>query len=356
MSDIKKGFDAVVISGGGTKGILALGSLHYYYEKGLYRPGGHLAQKISGYESNCDEYAATSIGAVISLLLICGYTPMEIFKEIYSMESFFSVTDCHNFWNVINYMGLMSINGFAEKIEGLVRRKLDCVPTLEQLQKITGCSLLISGANVTRMAEEKYSPTTHPNLGCVNAIKISCNLPLIFQRIKYKTSYVVDGGLLNNFPCDYISTTKKNILGIVVMGSDYSLPDDTFMGYFYRLLVMPINALTELRCQLAPPTVTIVKATWNGVPLLQFTMSSKTKMDMFLKGYQAAERGGQMKLLVVEGWDFNKAGEVTRSGSNMDDAAMELDKHVEIANNEDWDNWDNLELTFDDPINHDVSE
>lgn len=310
-------FDAVALSGGGSKGILMLGVLHYYYEIGKFS-----LEKTT-------EYAGTSIGSAIALLLICGYTPMEIFSEIYGMESFFTVDDCHSIWDVIRYMGLMSIRNFAAKIESLVQKKLECIPTLKKLKEITGKSLYISGVNVTTMSEEKYCAETHPSLSCVNAVKISCNLPLIFQRLRYNDSFVVDGGLINGYPWDYLSSNVKRVLGVVLIGSDQSLPDDTFMGYFYRLLMIPIAQLTEMRCQLAPEKVTTVKVIWEGTPLLQFIMASDQKMDMFLTGYNTAERKDKTKLLCIKGWVFETAGWVS-------DNSLSVSKDI----NEGWDNFD----------------
>jgi len=74
-------FKTVVLSGGGTKGLLILGALQYYYEKSYY---------------NMDEvvtYCGTSIGSVISLLLICGYPPLDIFTEIYKTCNFFDMPE-----------------------------------------------------------------------------------------------------------------------------------------------------------------------------------------------------------------------------------------------------------------------
>lgn len=315
-------FDAVTLSGGGSKGILMLGVLHYYYEAGKFIP-----EKII-------EYSGASIGSAIALLLICGYTPMEIFSEIYGIESFFTVNDCHSIWDVIKYMGLMSIRGFAVKIEELVEKKMKCVPTLKKLKEMTGKSLYISGVNVTTMSEEKYCAETHPGLGCVNAVKISCNLPLIFQRLLYNDSFVVDGGLINGYPWDYLSSKVKNILGIVLIGNDQSLPEDTFMGYFYRILMIPIAQLTEMRCRLAPEKVKTVKVTWEGVPLLQFVMSPDQKMDMFLTGYQTAERKEQTKSLYVEDWDFETAGQTPQTPPSV-----LCENVIEQGREDDFDPW-----------------
>lgn len=294
MSLKKKPFEAIVISGGGTKGILSLGALHYYHEIGLYNP-----EIVS-------EYSGTSSGSIISLLLICGYLPIEIFKEIYGMESFFTIKDCHSMWDIFKYTGLMSIESMIDFIGDLVKKKIGSIPTLKKLKEITGKRLCIGGANITKLSEEIYTPETHPDLGALKAVMISCNLPLIFQRLKYKNSFVSDGALINNFPWEYISK-GKNILGIVIeAGSDCSFSDDDFFGYIYRAIMLPMTALSELRCQNAPSNVHIVKISQKGGgSVLQFTMSSDAKMEMFLSGYRKAEETENMKYITVDGWNFN---------------------------------------------------
>jgi predicted acylesterase/phospholipase RssA len=296
MSFEKKQFKAIVISGGGVKGILSLGALHYYYESGFYNPSEIL------------EYAGTSIGSAISLLLICGYLPIEIFKEIYSAENFFTIGDCYSICDIFKYMGLMSIEPMINFIGELVKRKLGCIPTLGKLKEITGKRLCTSGANVTNISEEIYTPETHPNLGALHAVTISCNLPLIFQRLKYRNSFVIDGGLINNFPWDYISEGLETLGVLIEVGNDCSFPDDEFLGYVYRTMMIPATILSDLRCQIAPSNIHIVKVKWGGGTVLQFDINPDVKMDMFLSGYRDGEEYERTIYIKVEGWNFVKAG------------------------------------------------
>lgn len=284
-------YDALVLSGGGEKALVELGVLHYYFESGAYDP------------TMIKEYSGASIGSVLCLLLICGYTPMDIFQKVYNFENFLDVTDTNSVWKVVKDMGVLPISFFSSKVTALIQEKLGEIPTLEKLRELTGKTLYISAVSVTNMKEIKISPDTHPTMSCIEAIEESCNLPLIFQRFKYGNEYMVDGGLLNNFPWNYISSKCERILGIVVTGSDFTLPDDTFMGYFYRLVVMPVNQLTELRCRIAPPKVDIVKLKCEGVAVFRFVMDNDKKMDLFLSGYGGAVIKEKTKPLYVEDWN-----------------------------------------------------
>lgn len=338
-------FDAISLSGGGSKGILHLGVLHYYYECGLYNP-------------ECvTDYSGTSIGSVISLLLVCGYTPMEIFKEIYDMDSFFTLGDCNGFFAAIQNSGLLNINRFADKIAELVKKKLGCVPSLKKLRKLSSKSLYISATNVTTMLEDIYSYKTTPKLNCIDAIKISCSLPLIFQKLKYNDNNVVDGGLINNCPWEYLPKTSKNILNVVICGSDTSLDDDTHLGYLYRLMIISINALTRLRCQIAPPHVKTLKVNFPGPQILHFRMNSGDKMKMFMKGYNTAKEEQRRYFLYVEGYSERSEeqrseeicsersevrSEEQRSEEHRDDSRSEKDEvhATKTENSDDFGDWE----------------
>ena len=118
-------------------------------------------------------------------------------------------------------MGLMSMQGFMSHIGNLVK-KLGFIPTLKELYDLTGKTLVISVSNVTKMKSEYYTPLTKPNINSITAIELSCNLPIIFQRIfLFEGDYIVDGGCLDNFPHKHIDDGKMKILAIVTTGTDF---------------------------------------------------------------------------------------------------------------------------------------
>lgn len=282
-------FDTVILSGGGAKGIIELGVLQYHYEKKNYIPE---VVKV---------YAGTSIGAVIALLLICGYKPMDLFNYIYELDNLLGVNR-NSFHEVFNSMGLMSIQPFVDKVTELVENKLGRVPTLKELKEITGKTLVVTGTNISKMSADYYTPVTKPNLSCVNAIRISCNLPLIFQKLRYNNDYCVDGGFVDNFPIAYVDNGRNKILGVVVSGNNVSIPEDIFLGYIYRLLIIPINTVTHLRCSNLGSNVTLVKISCENIPIFQMSLSKDEKLDMFIRGYNEAKHIDSIELLEVKGW------------------------------------------------------
>lgn len=284
-------YEIVVLSGGADKGLLTLGALQYYYENKKYNP-----EKVH-------TYVGTSIGSAINLLLVCGYTPIEIFTEIYKTDNFFTIDDYNNIKGIINYMGLMTIKNFALRIRKLVESKLGFIPTLEELYEMTNKVIIITVSNITKMKCEYYSYKTKPNLSCVDAVKLSCNLPLIFQRIKYQNNFICDGGLMDNFPIKFIDDGKSKILAIMTIGLDFSQDDNYFIGYFMRLLFMPAYANMALRCELCGDNTTLVKIEWiQNSSVFQTTMDTNKKMDMFLYGFRTAQYKDTTEYLYIEEW------------------------------------------------------
>jgi predicted acylesterase/phospholipase RssA len=283
-------FQCLVIGGGGNKGIIVLGVLQYYYEKGFLSL------------EHIETYVGTSVGAAINLLLVSGYTPMEIFFQIKQENSAFNLEDLNDVSTIMKKMGLMSIKKFVNRISENIEKKLGFIPTLLELHNLSKKNFVVCVCNVTKMQQEYYSHENKPNLSCIDAVKMSCNIPVIFQALQYNEEYVVDGGLMNNFPLEYVDDGEKRILGIVIISTDYSLPEDTFLGYFYRLMIMPSISNTLLRCEMAKENTTLIKVKWSKTTFFINDLDNETKMDMFLHGYKTAEIVDKSQKIFVDGW------------------------------------------------------
>lgn len=281
-------YEGVVISGGGIKGILTLGALHYYYEKGKYKADAVQA------------YSATSVGSAISLLLSCGYTPMDIFMQVYQTSDLFSISG--NIFDIVNGIGVLSIESFSSKIKELIIKKLGSVPTFLELYVSTGKKISITASNVTKMKAEYYKVDTHPDMSVLLAMELSCCLPIIFQRMKYQEDYISDGSFVNNVPIEEVDNGKRKILTIVTSSDDYNTNDDDFLPYIYKLMSLPMDMNNELRLKSIKmnPNIDVIKIRYTG-GIFESSISEDKKMDMFTVGYQTAEYKDQKSYLFVEG-------------------------------------------------------
>lgn len=282
-------FDSLVLSGGGTKGIIQLGMLHYFWGK-----------QISLH--TLKECVGVSIGSVICALLVCGFTPIEIFTKIYSEKNLIPTTKV-NLLRVWTSLGLFPITIFSSKIKDFILSRHKKVPTFEELYSKTGILLTILACNVTKMEETIFNVHTTPSLDIISAIEMSCNLPLIFQRIQYLNNFMSDGGLINNFPTNLISNSCEKTLACVVSSSTNTCDDK--MNYLLKMILMPINASTELRCENLPDKFLLLKCIWNrNTPFFAFDLTTEEKMEMFLVGYELSKFENESeKLFLVSNFE-----------------------------------------------------
>lgn len=305
-------FDAVVISGGASKGVMSLGTLYYYYEQKHFNM------------DHTKVYGATSIGAIICLLLVSGYTPMEIFLKMKIAITPYTSEEFGEVWEVFKHMGFMSGETLLKMISSLVKDKFGDIPTLKQLYELTGKFLIVTGSNANKKLCEYYTPTTYPDMSCIEAIKFSCRLPLLFSKIDRDGDDIVDGGLTDNFPERYVDEVcqsmfgnkKYNILGIATKAtSEHSLNsfgdikekdsyffNKTMVGYLYKLVATVLSSNMNLRLKVIGKQTTLIVIETNK----NFEFLNPTKLqkeNMFLIGYEYAEYKNTTKKIYFPEWN-----------------------------------------------------
>lgn len=276
-------FKKLVISGGGSKGLILLGALHRFVE----------SDKIK--LEDVEEFAGTSIGSVLCLLIICGYTCTEILEHAtFIDQNFFNSKQSQTIWEMMENFGALSMTKFMSYLEKLMIQKgWGKQPTLKEFYDRTHKTFIITGVNITKCQAEYYSTWTTPNLAVLDAVKISCNLPFIFKRIKYDNCLLIDGGLMNNLPIDQVDDKKSKILALNVTSFKPVETSQNLTNYFISLLSLPIIANTWLRIKDCGSNVEIVNLypTQNDTDTnasFDFCINDDQKYNMFMKGYMQA--------------------------------------------------------------------
>ncbi len=342
---IPQKFDAIILSGGGTKAIAQLGVTHFYHELGVLDP------------EYATDFAGTSAGSIITLLLACGYSPMEIFTEVYSIHNFFKPgSGSANFFDVIKDFGLISIKPAFELVENMIVRKLGKIPTLRELFLERGKRYYATAVNLSKMRLEYFTPERNPGLKVTDAAKISSGLPFIFQRTKYRGDYYVDGGLGDNFPIEAINPEGKKILGVTVTGTDKidvegASTEMSFISYCTRIVLFPINMMTHLRSRnLDGHNLTLVSINMDDIPTLQFVIPSEKKMEMFMRGYSDAKREHRKVKIFVQNWSWSV--DVDSGVTNVTSSSGIVDGG-DAPSKDGWDvdfDWENFERFADTEI------
>lgn len=227
-------YDTLVLSGGGIKGFYLLGALFCAFSRGYINTG-------------IQSYIGTSVGAIICYLLCIGYTPIEIIVRLNSSRLLDKTFD-FSVLSLANGKGAMSFGVIHTFLEELTIDKIGKVLTLGRLKEEYGKSLYTTTYNITRNCTEYIGPDNHPDMPCLTAIRLSSNVPFVFEPYKYLDCYYIDGGVTDNFPAKKAQEIGKNIFGAYIYLDRQAIkyrPEDTLMSYSVKLLQIPIFSLQE---------------------------------------------------------------------------------------------------------------
>lgn len=265
-------FDTLVLSGGSIHAIVMLGSLQYSDDNYLLK--------------NVNRYVGTSAGAMCGYLLAIGYTPIEIMVFLCTKQMLERMKN-FNVVAMMNGNGATSFSHIHEQLEKMTIEKIGHLITLKELYHTYGKELICVTHNLTSDKLEVLNYETYPNMPCLIALRMSSNLPFIFDHFKYLGSFYIDGGISNNFPIDIGDSKGNKVLGIVVtnMHSNFSENKDNMVEYMYQLMSIPIKQNVLNNINSASDNCTVVILQPDKTPFFDFNLDTHAKLEMFSNGY-----------------------------------------------------------------------
>lgn len=190
----------IILPGGFLKGYAYLGFIKYVKEK----MNKNKFKNIIG----------VSIGSVFGLILVLDSELEYISKFLIKHK--LNKIDNLNIESVLNFTHYYGIsNGIF--INTLIKNFLfeqtgNYYITFKELYKLTNKNFVVIGCNLTLNKTEYFSHKTTPDMMVWLAIRISCNIPFLFNSIKMSNNYYLDGGITSNFPIEYIQKHLKENL------------------------------------------------------------------------------------------------------------------------------------------------
>jgi len=267
-------YEMLVLSGGSIKGLVTLGAIQCACDNFLIK--------------NIKTYVGTSSGSIICYLLAIGYTPVEIIVYI-STNRVFNKLSHFDFVAMMQGRGASSFNSIHEHLEKMTISKIGYLPTMSDVKKRYDKKLIFVTYNLCEETSEYLSFENYPELPCLTAIRMSSNLPLIFEPFKYGNSFYIDGGISNNFPID-IEKNGIKTLGICLANNNTGTkfnPNINSLEFIYKVLYIPIHNSTEINIQkCASENCKIIKLRYDKLNLFDFNINSKDNIEMFSSGYE----------------------------------------------------------------------
>ena len=198
-------YDTLVLSGGGINGIILLGSLQYVEE--------YLSLKY------INKYIGSSVGTICCYLLAIGYSPIEIIVNICTkqmLEHIEKQMKTINIINMINGEGATSFDYINEQLEKMTIEKIGKLLTINELKNNYNKELYCVTYNITLDKQEIISYETYPDMQCLIGLRMSNNLPFIFDKFNYLDNFYIDGGVSNNFAIDIGEQKGNKVIGITL--------------------------------------------------------------------------------------------------------------------------------------------
>lgn len=271
--DLKNGvFNTLALSGGSVKAIATIGSLYYLQKE------GHI--------DFIENYIGTSAGGIICYLLCIGYKPFDIICFLCKsnlLEEFQNLNITH----MLEQKGLINYYIFQEYIEKLTINKIGFLPTFKDLRQRFGKNLTLTTFNMTKNVVEYLNYENTPDMPCMTAIRMTANVPILFDRFFYNNCEYLDGGIVNNFPIDYYKGDGYKTIGVNI-GQNNSVSSK--VGYLYYLLKIAMIPCSFFKMkQVNTDKLTIITVN-TDVNIFDFNLSITKRLDLFSSGYQSAKQ------------------------------------------------------------------
>lgn len=232
--------NCLVLCGAGIYGATLLGALH----------------KKAIDTSNIRIIAGTSVGAIIGTLLIIGYDPLDILRELLeclplATTDTFDINTCSNF-------GMLSQKHLSDTLRRLILKKLTSIPTFQQVYEKFDTDLIITGTCMSKNEGVYFHRHNHPDMCVHQALLITSCVPVLFPYIEFENEKYVDGFITDNFPLRYALDFAKTYvsedlqtIGFILNYSNIECSQqENFNTYITDLFRLFSNQLSEIRIPL----------------------------------------------------------------------------------------------------------
>lgn len=202
----------LVFSSGGFKGSSFIGVSQYLEENDLIK--------------HFKRFIGCSIGSIYAFITLLGYTHKEIKEFSLIIIKNLNILDDINPLDLLDNYGMYNQKKIKITLEKILYNKLKVNDiSFIDLSKRSGKELIVSTTNITKQQIEYFSLDNTPNMSVIEALLMSSNIPLIFNKINYNNSYYIDGSVMEHCPINYIKQKhpkelKENTLCVELIVND----------------------------------------------------------------------------------------------------------------------------------------
>lgn len=199
--------ETLVFSGGGLRGISYTGIIRLIDEYNLRKDIKHII--------------GSSIGAMAALYMILKYSYDDVMDVVlnFSMKQIQDI-NVNTILKAPATYGIDSGKKFIEFYKSLITRKGYSVDiTLKEIFILTGIKFTVVTTCIEECKAYYMNYENEPDMPLWKACLMSSNVPFIFPPFEYNGKHYIDGGLIDNFPLQYLDETPGKGLGVILNDS-----------------------------------------------------------------------------------------------------------------------------------------
>jgi NTE family protein len=289
-----------VFEGGGVRGIAFIGAI----------------QAMEEEKVEWERLAGTSAGAVIASLLACGYKSYEIrdrlieldYSKLRGRTILNRIPIIGSFLGLIFHLGIYKNDYLETWVDSLLSEK--GIKTFADLPdgKLKIIASDVSNGQMLILPDdlERYKMTP-ADLKVSTAVMMSTSLPFFFRPVIWKSkdrkkSYILDGGLLSNFPIWIFDTDNPRfptfgfrfVKDEVNIGPVIPTPIHLFKNIFKTML-----QAHDLRHMNEETNKRTIKIPTGGITSTDFELNEDEIKFLYKSGYSSAKE-------FLSRWDFGQ--------------------------------------------------
>ena len=201
----------LVISGGGPSMIQVLGAIQ------------HLEEKEYISLKNIETIYGTSAGAIVGVLLCLGFD-WETINDYIIKRPWHDVfpIKVQSILEAYSKKGIFNISTIEKCFKPLLDAKdISMNINLEEFFNLSHIELHLFSFEINEYKIHDISYMTHPKLSLLQAIHMTCSLPILVTPVCIDDKFYIDGGIVCNYPLKNCIDSGKNIDEILGFKNQY---------------------------------------------------------------------------------------------------------------------------------------
>ena len=292
----------LVCKGGGVKGIALVGALNYFEEC------GYQWKRVAG----------TSVGAIVASLVAVGYKSSEIRDILYTLDykkfadknALQSIPLVGPIASLFYHKGIYS----GDYVENFLSEKFFMKNKIyfKDIYEDNESRLKVIAADVTNhklvvLPDDLVKYNINPGeFEIAKAVRMSLSIPFFFKPVvlnkRKNPSYIVDGGLLSNFPIwifDVNCKPRWPTFGLNLINEEKNNPGDNngFIPYLMDVVTTSLDTSEEVYFK-SRDAVRIVNIPTLGINTVNFDITRQEMINLYNSGYNSAKS-------FLKNWSFD---------------------------------------------------